>query len=119
MGNQLGYAGPVTATIPATGNVNAGNWTVNFTPDIIGISLAEFECYRIVISGGPPGSKFNVFIGTGPWDTVFPGWDTSWDPNQAMPLLQSQTVSLQWNTGNVTTNGAPQATLWFREVSPL
>lgn len=116
MPKPIGPVGPVAAVIGPTGSVNAGKWTATFDPHTIGVSLATFECYRIVIANGPAGSSFNIFIGTNQWDSVFPGDTNSWDPNVAMPLQQSQTVYFYWNTGQGT---APNVTMWFREASIL
>jgi hypothetical protein len=114
---SLGHAGPFTAAIAAAGATNAGNWTLNLQPQDIGVSVATFECYHIVVNNGPIGGKFQIFIGgVIPWDTVFPGWDTSWDPNQTMKLTQGQHLSFRWNTG---TGTAPEVTLFFQESSPL
>lgn len=116
MGASLGATEPVPAAIDTSKGINAGNWTAVVTPQIFGISLPEFEVYRIAIDGGPPGSTLIVYIGNSHWDTAFPGNDTAWDPNQPMPVQQGQTVHLYWRS-----NAAPMptATLWMRERSPL
>lgn len=108
----------VKAIIPTGHQPNAGNWTATFTPDLIGISLPRFECYRIVIKGGPAGSTFDVIINnTNLYDSVSPGDTNSWDPKNPMKLSNGDTVSYEWNTGV----GATGPTVWmyFQEASPL
>lgn len=112
---SLGEAGPITATKPLSGT-NAGNWTAIFDPRTIGITLSTFECYRIVVDGGPVGSKFNVYIGTKKYDSVYPGYDTSWDPNHTMKLVQGNTVYFYWNNGSGT---APEVTMYFQETEVI
>jgi hypothetical protein len=55
-------------------------------------------------------------IGIRKWDTVFPANDTSWDPNNPMPLVQGDTVTFYWNTGSGT---APEVTMYFQEEAVL
>lgn len=113
----LGNAGPKEAAIAAAGQPNAGNWVATFVPSDIDVSLPTFECYRIVIEGGPLGSTFKVYIGNRVYDTVFPGWDTSWDPNNPMKLNNGDTISFQWNSGLATAQ--PVVWLYFQEANPL
>lgn len=101
---------------PASGT-NAGNWTATFGPADISISLPTFECYRIVISGGPPGSTFQIFVGNRLYDSVFPGDTNSWDPNNPMKLNNGDSLSFQWNTGTGTSG--PTVWLYFQESNPL
>lgn len=92
---------------------NAGNWTVTFDPPALGVSIALFECYHIVIQG-PPGSAFQIFIGNRFYDNVTPGDVNSWDPNQPMKLQQGDTVFFYWNTNALP---APTVTMYFQEVN--
>jgi hypothetical protein len=109
----LGQAN-VTATLGGPGTANPGQWTATFTPQVIGISLPEYECYRIIVSGGPMGSTFRIWIGGARmYGTVFPGWDTEWDPNNAMPLVQGDSVEFRWNSA-ASANGAPDVWMYFR-----
>lgn len=115
MPEKLGPTEQVTATIDTSG-LNTGNYTAAFTPQILSVSLPEFECYHIAIDSGPPGSSLRVYIGISHWDSTTPGNDTGWDPNNPMPIQQGQTVYLYWGTG---TGPAPMATLWLQEASVL
>lgn len=105
-----------TGTKPASGT-NAGNWTVVFNPADMSVSLTDFECYRIVISGGPPGSTFTIYIGNRLYDSVFPGDTNSWDPNNPMKLSNGDIVQFYWNTG--TTGFQPTVWLYFQEARLL
>lgn len=108
----------VQAVIPTAGMANSGNWTATFTQSDINIGLAQFECYHIVIKGGPSGSTFDVVINdTNLYDSVQPGDTNSWDPNNPMKLSNGDTVSFRWNTGTGTTG--PTVWMYFQEASAL
>lgn len=116
MGQALGQAN-VQAVLGKPSSQNAGKWVCTFRPQDIGISLSQFECYRIIVDGGPPGSTFRIFIGGARlYSTVFPGNDTEWDPNNAMPLVQGDTVEFRWNSAGLT---APDVWMYFRERAVL
>lgn len=106
----------VTATLGTPTSANPGKWLATFDTNAIGISVSEFECYRIVVDGGPAGSSFSITLGVRLWDRVFPGNDTSWDPNQPMPLVQGDRVTFAWN---LAADPAPDVWMYFRERSPL
>lgn len=112
----LGATQEVEAVLGAAGTQNAGNWTATFGPQVLGVSLATFECFRIAVKGGPPGSSLTVYIGTSFWDSTTPGNDTAWDPNQTMKLQQGQTVYFYWNSATAT---VPTVTMWLQESSAL
>ncbi len=105
------------ATLAPTGHPNAGNWICEFSPKDLGVSQSKFQCYHIVVSGGPIGSKFTVYQNNNLYDSVFPGWDTSWDPNNPMKLANGDTVSFWWNANTV--NSAATVWLYFENESPL
>ena len=115
MAGDLGFAN-ATAEISTTGD-NAGNWTATFTTQDIGISKPRFECYHIVIKGGPAGSTFDIYIGIKLWDSVAPGDTNSWDPNNTMRLVQGDTVYFYWNTGTGTTG--PEVWMYFQDPKIL
>lgn len=110
LGNTF-KVGAVTQTIPY-----AGNWAVVFNPADIPINNPTYECYRIVIKGGPPGSSFDVMVNNSLYDSVFPGDTNSWDPNNSMKLANGDTIGFYWNTGSST---APTVWLYFQEATPL
>lgn len=104
------------ATIAPSGHTNAGKWICEFHPADIPISEPKFQCYRIVIVGGPLGSTFTVYQNNSTYDSVFPGWTTSWDPNNPMKLENGDTVKFWWDTGSGT---AATVWLYFEKESPL
>lgn len=115
MPETLGQAN-VTATLGGAGSSNPGKWLAVFDSNAIGVSLPEFECYHMIIDAGPAGSTARITLGVRLWDTVFPGNDTSWDPNQPLPLVQGDTVTFSWNSA---ATPAPDVWMYFRERSPL
>lgn len=112
----LGYADGEGVIAPV-GQTNAGNWTCTFQAADIGISLPEFECYRIVITNGPPNSTFTVYIGNRLFDSVNPGDTNSWDPNNPMKLQSGDAIYFYWDSS--TPNFAPMVALYFQEPEKL
>lgn len=104
------------ATIAPAGHTNAGKWICEFQASDIPISEPKFQCYHINVKGGPPGATFYVYQNNNEYDTVFPGWDTSWDPNNPMKLSNGDTVAFWWNTG---TGTAATVWLYFEKETPL
>jgi hypothetical protein len=107
--------GPRTlvGTPDLTGN-NAGNWTVQFSPDIIALStqIPVFEVYHIAVKGAP-GSSFTVSVDINLWDAVPQGFLNSWDP--AEPLLLTQGNTLYFYYSDPITDGTPPTvTIWLR-----
>lgn len=116
MAQSLGQAN-VTAELGNSASQNPGLWTATFTPRDIGVNLSQFECYRIIVSGGPPGSTFRIWIGGARlYSTVFPGNDTEWDPSNPMLLVQGDTVEFRWDSA---AGIAPDVWMYFRERAIL
>jgi hypothetical protein len=107
----LGSRGPQAGAADTTGN-NTGNWTIAFTPGILNVNVAEFECYKIVVTGAA-GSTFTVFIENKQWDLAIYGAANSWDPMQPMILRPGQTLYFYYSDA-VTDNTPPVATIWLR-----
>lgn len=99
------------------GVLHDGVWQVSFTPADLGLFLPQYECYRIVISNGPPGSGFTIYLNNNLYDSVFPGDSNSWDPNNPMKLSNGDTLTFTWNLGTDGFN--PTVWLYFQEESPL
>ena len=114
---SLGHADQDGIIAPATDPSHAGNWVVTFQQSDIGISLPEYECYRIVLKNGPPGSSFTIYIGNAFYDSVTPGDTNSWDPNNPMKLQAGDSIYFYWNIG--TPNFAPMVTMYFQEPAKL
>jgi hypothetical protein len=116
MAQSLGQAN-VTAGLGGPRSQNPGRWTATFTPQVIGVSVTQFECYRIIVNGGPPGGTFRIWIGGARlYSTVFPGNDTEWDPNNPMLLTQGDTVEFRWDMAS---GAAPDVWMYFRERAVL
>ena len=111
----LGQAS-ATATTGIYNPYVSGGYVIKFDPPTIGISIGNFECYHIVISG-PAGSSFQIYIGDKFYDFVENGDINSWDPSQTMKLVYGNTVFFYWSVGTGTP--IPTATMYFQEASPL
>lgn len=105
-----------SASIAPTGHPNAGNWVAEFQASDIPISEPKFQCYRIVVDGGPIGGKFTIYQNNNNYDSVFPGWDTSWDPNNPMKLANGDTIKFWWNTSS---GAAATVWLYFERETPI
>lgn len=107
----LGSRGPVTGTADTTG-MNAGKWTVAFTPDILAVNVPQFEVYKIVVNGAP-GTLFSVFIEVKQWDSAIYGFQNAWDPVQPMLLNPGQSVYFLYSDV-IEDNIPPVVTMWLR-----
>lgn len=96
----------------ATG-MNAGNYTNAFTSGVLGINVANYELYHIVVSNVPAGAQATLYIGARQWGFTNPNGGSEWDPAQPMLLNPSEEVYFFWNLAST---GAvkPQVTCWFR-----
>jgi hypothetical protein len=107
----LGARGPLTG-VPDTTQLNPGNWTVAFTPDIINVNVPQCEVYKIVVSGAP-NTTFDVYVDIQQWDTGVYGALNSWDPQQ--PLILRPGNSLYFCYSDPTTDNTPPiVTIWLR-----
>lgn len=96
--------------------LSGGLWVCTFHAADLNITLPDYECYRIVISNGPPGSMFNIYLNNQLWDAVFPGDNNSWDPNNPLPLEAGDALTFNWNLGGGT---APFVWLYFQQTRIL
>lgn len=115
MPSRLAPSFKVASVAPAS-HPNHGNWIVEFRQKDIPISEPSFQCYHINVQDGPLGGTFKVLQNNNFYDTVFPGWNTSWDPNNPMKLENGDTVSFWWDSA---TGTAPTVWLYFEKESPL
>lgn len=106
----LGYASGDGFADP-NNPLGAGFWTVHFSGNDLP-RIPEFVSNHIVITG-PPGSSFQVYIGTVLWDAVTIGSQNSWDPSNPMPLQAGKNIYFYWNTGAGT---APHVNMFFTTV---
>lgn len=107
----LGSRGPVTGTIDRTG-LNPGNWTIAFTPAIISVNVANFEIYKMIVSGAS-NTTFNVYVDNKLWDVGIYGTLNSWDPQQPLIMRPGQELDFAYSDA-VTDNTPPVATIWIR-----
>jgi hypothetical protein len=96
-----------------TTGFNAGNWTVQFTPQIIGINVPHFECYKLVVTGASATATFNVYVNTNQWDTAIYAVNNSWDPQQPLLLRPGDTLYFYYSTA-ASDGHQPLITAWFR-----
>jgi len=49
-----------------TTGFNRGNWTVQFTPQVINVStqIPEFEVYKIILKGAAQTAAFDLYVDT-------------------------------------------------------
>ena len=99
-----------------TGN-NPGNWTVQFAPADINITVTEFEVYKIIVTGGAAAATFNVFVDAQQWDVGVYAPNNSWDPQQPLIVRYGQYIYFYYS--DVASDGfQPKVTIWLRhEVS--
>lgn len=102
---------PVTAKIDPAGGNNPGNWTTFLTADVLGVKVAVYEIFHMVVMSVPAGASARIFVGTRPWGFVQPLSGSEWDPAQPLLLRQGQEVFFYWSVGSGT---APQVTVWPR-----
>jgi hypothetical protein len=96
-----------------TGN-NKGNWTVQFTPNVINVQVTEFEIYKMVLTGAATSASFNVYIDNGLWDTNVYAAQNSWEPEGGLLIMRAgQTLNFYYNSAS-SDGHQPLVTAWFR-----
>jgi hypothetical protein len=96
---------------------NTGNWTVQFAPKDLAVTVTEFEVYKIVVTKAAQTATFDVYIDGQLWDTAVYGTNNSWDPVQPLVLRYGQTLYFFYSSAS-TDGNKPQVTIWLRhEVS--
>ena len=107
----LGTRGPVTGKLDTSGH-NPGNWTVAFTPDVLAVTVSQFEVYKMVVRGAL-NTTFNVWVDSWQWDVGVYGTLNSWDPMQPLIMRPGQSLYFAYSDP-VTDNTPPVATIWLR-----
>lgn len=107
----LGPRGPLLAVPDSTGH-NSGNWTTAFTSAVLGINVAWFECFHMVVDQVPAGAYARIEIGAKPWGFTNPQAGSEWDPSQPMLLQPTQDIYFYWSAP--ATGVPPRVTMWFR-----
>lgn len=96
-----------------TTGVNPGNWTVQFSPQVINVNVPHFELYKLVVKGAAGTATFDVYVNTNQWDTAVYAVHNSWDPQQPLLLTPGDTVYFYYSTASSDGN-QPVITAWFR-----
>lgn len=93
--------------------VLAGGWTIKWDP--ANLPRMECEAYHAAVKG-PTASTFQVYVDTTFYGNVARGDINDWDPVQPLHIPTGSTVYYYYDTAS---GSAPEATLFFRTVSPL
>lgn len=113
---DLGARGPVTGK-PDQSGLNPGNWSVTFDPGVLAQSVAQFEVYKIVVSGAA-NTTFKVYRESKLWDVGVYGTLNSWDPQQPLLMHDGETLLFAYSDA-VADNTPPVVTIWLRYDSDL
>ena len=96
-----------------TTGTNKGNWTVQFTPQVINVNVPHFELYKLVVTGAANTATFNVYVNVYQWDTAVYATNNSWDPTQPLLLTPGDSVYFYYSSAS-TDGNRPLITAWFR-----
>jgi hypothetical protein len=97
---------------------NTGNWTVTFDPNLLNVTVTEYEVYKIVVTGAANTATFNVYLDVQQWDTAVYATNNSWDPTQPMLVRYGQTLYFFYSTA-ATDGNQPLVTVWLRHELSL
>jgi len=109
------------ATIQQNPFLLGTGWDVIFDPLVWSTNLTGLEVYQISLDG-PVGSSAWMFRNGKAWNFVAQAFLNYNDPQQPMPLAQTDTLAFFWNVAatagpyNRTTNIQPTVTCWIRQV---
>jgi len=96
---------------------NPGNWTVQFAPKDLAVTVTEFEVYKIVVTKAAQTATFDVFVDSKQWDTSVYATNNSWDPSQPLIVRYGETIYFFYSTA-ASDGKMPHVTIWLRhEVS--
>ncbi|HEX9541785.1 MAG TPA: hypothetical protein VGA04_26780 [Streptosporangiaceae bacterium] len=105
-----------TGAADTTGQ-NPGNWTVQFAPKDLAVTVTEFEVYKIVVTKAAQTATFDVFVDSKQWDTSVYATNNSWDPSQPLIVRYGETIYFFYSTA-ASDGKMPHVTIWLRhEVS--
>jgi len=114
---DLGTPGPNTAGPDQTGR-NTGNLTNQLSSSFIGITIAVFECYHMIVSSVPIGAGAVIMRNGRQYSYTQPFSGSEWDPAQPMGLFAGDEIDFLWNVPSTTTP-LPIVTAFFRYDSSL
>lgn len=98
-------------------------WDVVFAAADLATSLTRTEIYQIALDG-PVGSSVWMLRNRKKWNFISQGWLNYNDPQQTLPLPQTDEIAFCWNFAatagpyNRTSNIQPEVTLWLRQEIP-
>jgi hypothetical protein len=101
----------VTSVADTTG-LNSGNWTAEFTKQVLGIGIASYECYAITVQAVPAFTTVDVYVNTRLRSTAVLIGNAEWDPSQPLLLTPVDEVYFAWSLAASGT--PPQVTMWLR-----
>lgn len=97
---------------------NPGNWTVQFAPKDLAVTVTEFEVYKIVVTKAAQTATFDVFVDSKQWDTSVYGTNNSWDPVQPLIMRFGETLYFYYSSASSDGN-TPKVTVWLRHSLEL
>lgn len=104
-----------------TSGLNPGNWTNTFTHDVIGVTVARFELYKITVQDVPGGfASPALFKGVDLFSTAVLAGNAEWDPAQPLPMAPEDDLYFTWD--QPATGTPPTVWMWFRydpAIQPL
>ena len=126
---DLGPRGPKMGESDSVYEINpfllGTGWDVVFGAQDWNTNLVNTQVYQIALDG-PVGSSVWVLRNGKKWNFVAQGWQNYYDPQQPLPLGQTDTLQFCWNFAftagpyNRTNNIQPEVTCWLRrETAPI
>jgi hypothetical protein len=110
--------GPILST--ADSNNNAGNWTAEFTPEILNVGETQCEISRIAVRCLKLSLVLcNVYVDTQVWANGIPANSNNWNKtNKDAPLIVNPGQTLYFYFDNADTDNCPSSvTIWLSPVS--
>ena len=124
---EIGPRGPFLGVSDAVPQLNpfllGTGWDVIITAPDIASNLTNLQIYQIALDG-PVGSSVWMFRNRKKWNFISQGWLNYDDPQQPLPLGQTDELQFCWNFAatagpyNRTNNIQPEVTLWIRQEIP-
>ena len=126
---DLGPRGPKMGESDSLYEINpfllGTGWDVVFGAADWNTNLINTEIYQIALDG-PVGSSVWMLRNGKKWNFIAQGWLNYYDPQQPLPLGQTDTLQFCWNFAftsgpyNRTSNIQPEVTCWLRrETAPI
>jgi hypothetical protein len=114
---DLGSPGPNIAGVDQTGR-NPGNLTNALTSSFMNVTIAVFECYKMVVNSVPLGAAATIIRNGRQFSFCQPFTGSEWDPAQPIGLRAGDEIDFLWNVPSSATP-LPVVTAWFRYDAAL